>query len=129
MQAVKALGMAALAVRFIVELVGVGAAAYWGWQTGPDGVGQIALAAGAAVVFIVVWAFVVAPKADNPLSQQARDVIGTGLLLVAAIGVAAAGRPDLAVAFAAIVAIDWLALVAIGPDVSQALRSPAASRR
>ena len=129
MQALKVVGMAALAIRFIVELLGIAAVAYWGWQTGPDGVGRILLGVGAAVAFILVWAFVIAPKADNPLSQQARDIIGTGLLLVAAAGLAAAGRPTLAVVFATVVVFDWLAIAVIAPDASQALRSPAASRR
>ena len=62
---------------------------------------------------IVVWAFVVAPKADNPLSQPARDIIGTFLLLVAATGLAVAGQPQLALVFAVVVVGDWLALVVI----------------
>jgi Protein of unknown function (DUF2568) len=129
MQGVKVMGFAALAIRFVVELLGIAAVAYWGWQTGPEGIGRVVLAVSAAVVLIVVWALVVAPKADNPLSQQVRDIIGTVLLLVAAGGVAAAGEPTLAMVFAAVIVIDWLAMVVIGPDASQALRSSTASRR
>lgn len=130
MQGSKGIGMAALAMRFFVEVLGIVAVAFWGWQTGPDGIGRIALAVGAAVALIVVWGFVVAPKADNPLRQQARDIVGTVLLLVAAAGLAAAGQPQLALVFAVVVVSDWLALVVMGPDASQALRSSAtASRR
>lgn len=129
MQGAKVGGMVVLAIRFIVELLGVVAVAYWGWQTGTEGIGRIALAVGAAAALIVVWALVVAPKADNRLSQPVRDVIGTILLLVAAVGLAAAGRPQLAVVFAAVVIIDWLATVVIGPDALEAFRSSAASRR
>lgn len=129
MQAVKGVGMVALAVRFIVELLGIVAVAYWGWQTGPDGIGRIPLAVGAAVALIVVWAFVVAPKADNPLSQQVRDIVGTVLLLVAAAGLAVAGEPALAMVFAAVIVMDWVAIVVVGADASQALRSSTASRR
>ena len=130
MQASKGIGMAALAIRFFVELLGIVAVAYWGWQTGPEGIGRIALAVGAAAALIVVWAFVVAPKADDPLRQQARDIIGTVLLLVAAAGLAVAGQPQLALVFAVVVVSDWLALVVMGPDASQALLSSAtASRR
>jgi len=96
MQGVKGMGMAALAIRFFVELLGIVAVAYWGLQTGPEGIGRIALAVGAAAALIVVWAFVVAPKADDPLRQQARDIIGTVLLPVAAAGLAVAGQPQLA---------------------------------
>lgn len=63
MQEVKLMGIATLAIRFVVELLGIVAVAYWGWQTGPDGMGRIALAVGAAIALIVVWAFVVAPNA------------------------------------------------------------------
>jgi hypothetical protein len=121
--------MAALAMRFFVEVLGIVAVAFWGWQTGPDGIGRIALAVGAAVALIVVWGFVVAPKADNPLRQQARDIIGTVLLLVAAAGLAAAGQPQLALVFAVVIVVDWLALVVIAPDAHQALRSSAAGSR
>lgn len=129
MQGLKVGGMAALAIRFIVELLGIIAVASWGWQTGPEGIGRIALAVGAVVAMIAVWTFVVAPKADNPLSQEVRDVIGTGLLLLAAAGLATAGRPQLALIFAAIVIVDWVAMVTIGQDAGQALRSSSASRR
>ena len=129
MQGSKGIGMAALAIRFFVELLGIVAVAYWGWQTGPEGSGRIALAVGAAAALIVVWAFVVAPKADNPLRQQARDIIGTVLLLVAAAGLAAAGQPQLALVFAVVIVGDWLALVVIAPDAHQALRSSAAGSR
>jgi Protein of unknown function (DUF2568) len=129
MQGSKGIGMAALAMRFFVEVLGIVAVAFWGWQTGPDGIGRIALAVGAAVALIVVWGFVVAPKADNPLRQQARDIVGTVLLLVAAAGLAAAGQPQLALVFAVVIVVDWLALVVIAPDAHQALRSSAAGSR
>ena len=129
MQGRKVMGVAALAIRSIVELLGVVALAYWGWQTGPEGIGRIVLAVGAAVALIVVWAFVVAPKADNALSQPVRDIIGTVLLLMAAGGLAAAGQPGLGVVFAAVVVIDWLATVVIGPDALRALRPSTAPRR
>ena len=123
------MGVAALAVRFIVELIGVAAVGYWGWQTGPDGMGRVALAVGAAVAFIVVWAFVVAPKAQNGLAQPVRDVIGTALLLLAAGGLAAAGEPRFAVVFASVVVIDWLAMVALGPGTVDRLSMSTATRR
>ena len=36
MQGVKGIGMAALAIQFFVELLGIVAVAYWGLQTGPE---------------------------------------------------------------------------------------------
>ena len=128
MQGVKGMGVAALAIRFFVELLGVVAVAYWGWQTGPEGIGRIALAVGAASALIMFWAVVVAPNADNRLSQQVRDIIGTIVLVVAAGGLATAGRPLVAVVFAAVVLSDWLALNVHGTDARQALQASAASR-
>jgi Protein of unknown function (DUF2568) len=133
MQGVTSMGMLALAVRFIVELLGVVAIAYWGWQAGPEGIGRIALAVAAAAALIVVWAFVVAPKAANPLSQSVRDLVGTVLLLVAAAALAAGGGPRVAVIFAAVVVVDWLAMLLLGRGAVDAaettFRPSAATRR
>ena len=121
--------VAVLAIRFVVELAGIGGLAFWGWQTGPDGIGRILLAAGAAGGLIVVWSVVVAPKADNPLSQPQRDIIGTVLLLVVAGALAAAGQPTVAFVFATTVVIDWLALVVLGPVAVEAVRPTSAVGR
>ena len=123
------MGIAALAVRFVAELVGVAAAAYWGYQAGPDGIGRIALAGGAALGLIGVWAFVVAPKAENPLSQPMRNLIGTGLLLVVSAGLVAAGQPGFAIAFAAVVIIDQVAMVVLDPSAIDAVGLSTAARR
>lgn len=104
------------AFRFVVELVGVGALGYWGLlQAAGDGIARIALAVGAPLALILIWAIVVAPNATNPLSQPQRDVIGTALLLVAALALAAAGHPIAAVVFGAAVVANWALLAALGP--------------
>ena len=123
------MGIAAMTIRFIVELLGVAAVAFWGWQTGPEGIGRMALAIGAALALIGVWAFIVAPKADNPLAQPVRDMIGTGLLLAAAAALAAAGQPGIAAAFASVVVIDQLAMIVLGPTTVDAVASLRASGR
>jgi hypothetical protein len=120
--------IATLAVRFLVEVIGIGAVAYWGFQA-VDGFGRIALGIGAAVAFIVLWSLVIAPKATNPLTQPQRDLIGTAQLLLAAGALAAAGQPGLAVAFAAVVLVDWLILVVLGPSAVDAVRPSAARVR
>ena len=71
---------------------------------------------------IVVWALVVAPKATNPLTQTQRDLIGTGLLLIAASALAVAGQPAIALGFATVVVIDWLIIMAIGPEAVAVVR-------
>jgi hypothetical protein len=102
------------AFRFIVELVGVGALGYWGWGVAGDGIARIALAVGAPLALIVVWAIVVAPNATNPLAQPQRDVIGTALLLTTALALAAAGQPIAAVVLGAAVVANWALLVILG---------------
>ena len=109
------MAIANLAVRFVVELAGVGALAYWGSQAA-DGPEALVLAIGAPLAMIVAWAVVVAPTAHNPLTQPQRDLIGTGLLLGSAGALLAAGEATVAVAFAAIVVVNWILLVVAGPD-------------
>ena len=114
--------MGALAVRFLVEVIGIGAVAYWGFQSVDNTVGRILLGFGAALAMIVVWALVVAPTATNPLTQTQRDLIGTGLLLIAAAALAVAGQPAIALGFVTVVVIDWLIIMAIGPEAVAVVR-------
>jgi Protein of unknown function (DUF2568) len=123
------MAIVAITVRFLVELAGVGAFAYWGLQAPIDGWARIALAIGAGLVFAVFWGRVVAPRATNRLTQQQRDVVGTAVLLLAAGALAIAGQPVLALAFAAIVVVDWLALVVLGPEAIEVVRPTAARSR
>jgi len=120
--------IANLALRFIVELVGVGALGYSAFQVGGSGPARIVLAIGAPLALIVFWAIVVAPTADSGLSQAQKDVIGTALLVATAVAVAVAGQPVAAVVFGAVVVLNWLVLVAIGPDAAAA-SIEAATRR
>ncbi len=121
--------MTVMGIRFVVELAGIGALAYWGLQTGPDGIGGILLAAGAALGLIVVWGRVAAPRADNRFSQPQRDIIGTVLLLLATGALGAAGQPTVALVLAAVVVIDWLAMIVLGPAAIEAIRPTAAVGR
>ena len=121
--------MATLVIRFMVEVVGIGALGYWGLQTSTDGFARIVLAIAAPIVLIVVWALIVAPKATNALSQPQRDLIGTGLLLLAAVALAIAGQPTLALVFAAVVVIDYVVMVVVGPAAVAGVRPSAARVR
>ena len=106
-----------LAIRFIVEVFGVGALGYWGFQASSSGPARIALGIGAPLALVVVWAIVVAPTAGNALSRSERNAIGTALLAATAVALAAAGQPLVAVVFGAVVVLNWLILVTLGPDV------------
>jgi hypothetical protein len=123
------MAIANLALRFVVELLGVAASSYWGYQAAGGGPAGIVLAIGAAVALIAVWAVVVARNADNAFTQPQRDVIGTGLLLLSATALFAAGQPRAAVAFGAVVFGNWLLLVAFGPAALERLASTASRYR
>lgn len=88
-----------LALRFLLELAGIGALAYWGWQAA-EPPARLVVALGAPVALIVAWAFVVAPKARNRIPQTGRMLVGTGLLLVAAGSLGLSGQPLIGVALA-----------------------------
>ncbi|HEX5148643.1 MAG TPA: YrdB family protein [Candidatus Limnocylindrales bacterium] len=117
-----------LALRFVVELVGVGALAYSSFQASSDGVIRTALAIGAPLALIVVWALVVAPNATNALTQPQRDVVGTALLVLVALAMAATGQPAAAIVFGAVVVLNWALLIVFGPDAAAALIRSAAGR-
>jgi hypothetical protein len=123
------MAIANLALRFVVELGGVAALGYWGYQAVDGGPGRIVLAIGASLALVAVWAVVVARNADNSLTQPQRDLIGTGLLLVAAAALFAAGQPLTAVAFGAVVLVNWILLIAVGPAAVEALASAASRHR
>jgi len=94
------LASANLAVRFLLELVAIGAVAWWGYHATSNGPARVALAIGAPLALILVWTFVVAPGAENSLSAVQRTIIGTILLEVVAAALGFAGQPRLAGLFA-----------------------------
>jgi hypothetical protein len=117
-----------LAVRFVVELLGVGALGYWGVGVSHEPLVQVLLGVGAPLLLIVTWARVVAPKAVNPLRPQVRVAIGTVLLLVAAGALGVAGQPVAAALLAAVVLLNQLFLVVLGSDVPPAIAHGAGPR-
>lgn len=108
------MAIANLTLRFLLELAGAAALAYAAFDLAGDGVVRIVAAVAAAALFIGVWAFVVAPKAANGLSQPQKDVIGTALLLLAAVALWLAGQPGLAIGFAVIILVNAALLFAFG---------------
>ena len=119
---------ASLAVRSIVELIGIGALAYWGSQVSYTGGARLALALAAPLALIAVWATVVAPNAASGLSQPQKDAIGTLLLLVAAAALGVAGQREAAVVFGTVVLLNWGLLVFFGQGASEALRAAGGAR-
>ena len=101
----------ALVLRFLLEVAGVAALVWWGIKVGTDDISRAGLAILAGIGFIVIWALIVAPKARNPLSPTTRWLIGTVLLMLAAVALWTVGPQEVAILFAVLVAIDTALLL------------------
>ena len=121
--------IANLAIRFLVELIGVGALAWSAYQAPLDGLARIVVTLGAPLVLVVVWAVIVAPNARNALSQLQRDAVGTGLLVLVALAIAVAGEPVAATVFGAVVIINWVLGIVFREAAEDEIRSIAGHRR
>ena len=104
-----------LGVRFLLELGGVVAVGYAGLHAAGEPVTGALLGGAAAGALILAWSAVVAPAASNRLAQPQRDLIGTGLLLAAAVALAGADRSGVALVFAVAVAANQVLLRTLGP--------------
>jgi hypothetical protein len=98
------------ALRFLLELGGLAALAYWGGHASTDLPVELLLGIGAPAALILVWALFVAPRAVFPIPRLAQAVAGGLLLEIAAVALVLAGLPILGLAFGALVAIDTAAL-------------------
>ncbi len=117
-----------LATRFLLELIGVAAAACAGWTLAAGSTLQPVAAVAAASVLIAAWALIAAPKARNPLAPRTRERIGTGFLLLVAGALAFADQPGAAAAFAAAVVFNQVLLIALEPDAGAIAAQFAAGR-
>ncbi len=93
-----------LALRFLLELCMLAALAYWGYHIGDSLLMKLVLALGAPLVAAVVWGAFIAPRAWRRLTDPARLLLELVLWVAAALALAAAGQPTLAVLFAVVVA-------------------------
>jgi hypothetical protein len=96
------------ALRFVLELVGIAAAAWWGFHATSQAPARIVLAVAAPVVLVLFWALVVAPGADNPIAPTVRMVIGSVVLLVTAAGLLVTAQATAGAVFAALVVINTI---------------------
>jgi hypothetical protein len=108
------MAVANLALRFLLELAGVGALGYWGWQATDAFPQRLLVAVFAGGSLVVVWALVVSPKASNTIPQDVRMFIGTGLLLVAAAALAVAGEPVAGLALGILVVVNQGLVLVLG---------------
>jgi hypothetical protein len=102
-----------LALRFVLEIGGLAALAYAGFQLA-DGPWRWLAAVAAPLLLALFWAFVVAPNAANPIAGTLRELIGSLALLAAAGALAASGQPRIAMVFTALVVANNVVLLALG---------------
>ena len=90
-------------VRFLLELIGIAAAAYWGFNASGETWLRVALAIAAPLLLIALWWRLAARWARNGLSDTARYLIGSVLLLITAFGLAISDQVGWAIVFAALI--------------------------
>jgi hypothetical protein len=110
-----------VAIRFVVELLGVGFVGYWGFKASDDTLTGALLGVGAVVVFAIVWGAFLAPTATRGLSRTQKNVFGTLVLLVAAGALALAGQPTIALVYAVVVVVNGIVLWRLGDDVDRSV--------
>lgn len=102
-----------LAVRFLLELCALAALAYWGSQA-VTGAWRYVLAVAAPLAFALAWGLFASPKARFKQKLAGQLMIEAVLFGLAALALGLAGRPGLAVAFAALVVVNRGLITAMG---------------
>jgi Protein of unknown function (DUF2568) len=105
------LGGVAVALRFVLELVGLAAAGRVGYHYGGGGLTGVVVAAIAAAVVIVIWGLFFAPRSRSALSLTGKILGGAGLLLLIAIALVAAKEGPSGAAFAIVIVADTAVLL------------------
>ena len=111
-----------LAIRFLLELAAVIAAAVTGAGLGSPPFGVVGGIIG-ALLFGTVWGLFVAPRARFPQSRRVRLIVGTVLMELAAVGLFVVGQPSVAAVFAAAILVNAVALAVGGFDADDVGRA------
>ena len=101
------------AYRFCLEVAGLVALGYAGFQAGSAGLAWV-LGLGLPAVFAVTWGRFIAPKASRPLRDPMRIAVEIALFAGAASALAVAGSGTWAIALAAAVALHLALTFALG---------------
>jgi len=105
-----------LALAFALELSALAAVAYWGIHAGPGVVFQAILGVGAPLAIAIGWGLLIAPKAFLRVPDATRRLLRLAVYAVAAVALALADQPTLAVGLAVLVAANEALLLAWGAD-------------
>jgi len=110
-----------VAIRFVVELLGVVFVGYWGFSASDTVITGALLGVGAVIIFAVVWGAFLAPTAGRGLSRTQKNFFGTLVLLVAAGALALAGQATVALVYAVVVVVNAVILWRLGDDVDRSV--------
>jgi hypothetical protein len=94
-----------LVLKFLLEIAAVVSLAYWGAHLGTGAVPVIAAVA-APLLMVLVWAVYAAPRSERRLPMRWRIPLELGIFALAAVALAAAGQPLLAIVLAVIVVVN-----------------------
>lgn len=100
------LQVANLGLRFMLELCALAGLGYWGATSGRGPLTKTLLGIGAPLAAAVIWGAFVAPKASVPVSEPIRLLLEVLVFGSAVVALYRAGRPTLALVFAAAVVIN-----------------------
>ena len=95
-----------LALSFFLELCMLVAYGYWGFATGSEVLAQLLLGIGVPVVVIVVWGIFLAPASGRRLRGFSHWILEIILFGGSMVALFIAGRPNLALVFAVIYAVN-----------------------
>ncbi len=104
-----ALKWANLGLAFALELCMLAAFAYWGARTGNGALAKVALGIGAPLLAGIVWGLFMAPRAPFSLSMPIHTALFLVIFGAAAFALARAGQPTLAIVFAVVSVLNYVA--------------------
>jgi hypothetical protein len=109
-----------LALRFLLELCALAAAAYWGSEVSSSTVVNVIVAIAAPLAIATVWGLWLAPKAARRLDPPARTILELAVLGAAVAALLAVNAPLLALILAAVAVINGVLLHVWGLDAEPA---------
>jgi hypothetical protein len=99
-----------LALAFLIELLALGAIAYWGFNASNHNFTRVGLGFGVPVLLAIVWGVFLAPKAARRLSQPALSAGKLAVFALSALALAAAGQPAWSIVFFTVATVNLVLL-------------------
>lgn len=100
------LKMGNLALAFLLELAMLAALCYWGFQAGDGWLAKVALGVGVPLGVAVLWGLFMAPRAAIRVARPIYWLLFVVFFGGAALALAFAGQPALAIVFAVVVVLN-----------------------